>query len=82
MNVLQLLEFQLILSCIFTFLPKIALWGILCFHQKPRECALPRQVADAASLEVFKTKLDGTLGNLISWKVSLPMTGGLELGGL
>lgn len=61
MNVLQLLEFQLILSCIFTFLPKIALWGILCFHQKPRECALPRQVADAASLEVFKTKLDGAL---------------------
>jgi len=30
----------------------------------------------ASFLAVFKAKLDGTLSNLIQWKVSLPMAGG------
>jgi len=29
--------------------------------------------------EVFKATLDGALSNLVWWKVSLPMAGGLEL---
>ena len=40
---------------------------------------LPREAVDAPSLEVFKARLDGTLGNLVWWRVSLPMAGGLEL---
>ncbi|KAK4805314.1 hypothetical protein QYF61_018061 [Mycteria americana] len=40
---------------------------------------LPREVADAPSLEVFKVRLDGALSNLVWWKVSLPTAGGLEL---
>ena len=40
---------------------------------------LPRKVVDALSLEVFKARLDGALSNLVLWKVSLPMAGGLEL---
>ena len=43
---------------------------------------LPREVVDAPSLEVFKARLDGALSNLVYWKVSLPMAGGLELDGL
>ena len=39
----------------------------------------PREVVDATSLEVFKTRLDGALSNLVYWQVSLPMAGGLEL---
>ena len=31
------------------------------------------------SLAVFKARLDGALSNLVSWKVSLPKAGGLEL---
>jgi len=41
---------------------------------------LPREVVDTASLEVFKARLDGALSNLVQWKVSLPMPGGLEPG--
>ena len=40
---------------------------------------LPREVVHAPSLEVFKARLDEALSNLIEWKVSLPMAGGLEL---
>jgi len=40
---------------------------------------LPREVVDAPSVEVFKARLDGALSNLVWWKVSLPMAGGLEL---
>lgn len=40
---------------------------------------LPREAVDAPSLEVFKARLDGALGNLVWWEVSLPMAGGLEL---
>ena len=40
---------------------------------------LPREVVEAPSLEVFKARLDGALGNLVQWRVSLPMVGGLEL---
>ncbi|KAJ7395660.1 hypothetical protein BTVI_153022 [Pitangus sulphuratus] len=39
----------------------------------------PGQIVDVPSLEVFKARLDGTLSNLVQWKVSLPMTRGLEL---
>ena len=37
------------------------------------------EVVDAPSLEVLKARLDGALSNLVYWKVSLPMAGGLEL---
>ena len=40
---------------------------------------LPREVGDAPSLEVLKVMLDGALSNLIQWKMSLPMAGGLQL---
>jgi len=40
---------------------------------------LPREAVDASSLEVFKAKLDGALSNLVWWKMSLLMAGGLEL---
>ena len=43
---------------------------------------LPREAVDAPSLEVFKPRLDGALDNLVWWEVSLPVAGGLELGGL
>ena len=42
---------------------------------------LPREIVDASSLEVFKARLDGASGNLVWWRVSLPMAGGLELDG-
>jgi len=38
---------------------------------------LPREVVDALSLAVFKARLDGALSNLIYWKVSLPVAGGV-----
>lgn len=37
------------------------------------------RVVHAQSLEYSKAKLDGSLSNLIQWKVTLSMTGGLEL---
>ena len=37
---------------------------------------LPREAVGAPSLEVFKARLDGALGNLVWWEVSLPMAGG------
>jgi len=40
---------------------------------------LPREAAAAPSLSVFKARLDGALSNLVWWKVSLPLAGGLEL---
>jgi len=40
---------------------------------------LPREAVDAPSLEVFKVRLDGVLRNLVKWKVSLSVAGGLEL---
>ncbi|PKU39311.1 hypothetical protein llap_10383 [Limosa lapponica baueri] len=44
---------------------------------------LPREAVNAPSLEVFKTRLDGALSNLVWWEVSLPMAGqGLELNDL
>ena len=42
----------------------------------------PREVVNAPSLAVFKARLDGALSNLVWWKVSLPMAGGVELGDL
>lgn len=47
--------------------------------------SLPREavdVLDIPSLEVFKVRLDGTLSNLVLWKVSLPMSGALEINDL
>jgi len=40
---------------------------------------LPREAVAAPSLAVSKARLDGALSNLVCWKVSLPMAGGLEL---
>jgi len=37
---------------------------------------LPREAMAATSLEVFKARLDGSLSNLVLWKVSQPMAGG------
>ena len=37
---------------------------------------LPREAVAAPSLEVFKARLDGALGSLGWWGVSLPMAGG------
>jgi len=39
---------------------------------------LPREVVDVPP-GVFKARLDGALSNLVWWKVSLPMAGGLGL---
>jgi len=38
---------------------------------------LPREVADAPSLETFKARMDGALSNPIQLKMSLLITGGL-----
>jgi len=43
---------------------------------------LPREAVDAPSLEVFKARLDGALSNLVQWKMSLPVAGGLEVNDL
>jgi len=43
---------------------------------------LPKEAVAAPSLEGFKATLDRALSNLVWWKVSLPMAGGLELGDL
>jgi len=40
---------------------------------------LPREAVAAPSLAVLKARLDGALSNLVQWKVSLLMAGGLEL---
>jgi len=37
---------------------------------------LPREAVALPSLEVFKTRLDGALSNLLWWQVSLPTAGG------
>jgi len=39
---------------------------------------LPREAVAATSLTVFKARLDGALSNLVWWKMSLLMAGGLE----
>jgi len=36
---------------------------------------LPREAVGAPSLEVLKARLDGALGSLVCWEVSLPMAG-------
>ena len=38
-----------------------------------------RETVDTPFLEVFKGKLDGALGNLVYYKLSLTMARGLEL---
>lgn len=43
---------------------------------------LPREHMDAPSMKMFKGMLDGALSNLILRVVSLPMSGGIELGDL
>jgi len=43
---------------------------------------LPRGAVAAPSLAGFKARLDGAWSTLGWWKGSLPMAGGLELGGL
>ena len=39
---------------------------------------LPREAVAAPSLEVFRVRLNGASSNLVWWKGSLPMAGGLE----
>jgi len=39
---------------------------------------LPREAVNAAFLGTFQARLDGALGNLIEWKVSLLTAGGLD----
>jgi len=48
-----------------------------CWNRLPRE-----SLADAPSLEAFKTRLDGALGSLIYWVATLPTAGSLEPGDL
>lgn len=36
---------------------------------------LPREVVDAPSVEVFRSRLEGVWSNLVSWKVSLRTAG-------
>jgi len=43
---------------------------------------LPRGTMAAPSLALLKARLDGTLSNLVWWKVSLPVAGGLDLSDL
>jgi len=43
---------------------------------------LPREAVAAPSQAVVKARLDGALSNLVWWKMSLLMTGGLEPGDL
>jgi len=42
----------------------------------------PREAVAAPSLAVFKARLDGALSNLVWWKMSLLVAGGLEPDGL
>jgi len=39
---------------------------------------LPKEAVAAPSLAVFRARLDGALSNLVWWKMSLLMAGGLE----
>jgi len=39
---------------------------------------LPREAVAALSLAVLKARVDGALSNLVWWKMSLLMAGGLE----
>ena len=39
---------------------------------------VPREAVAAPSVAVFKARLDGALSNLVWWKMSLLMAGGLE----
>jgi len=41
---------------------------------------LPREAVDDPSLAVFKARLDGALGSLVYWKVSLPVAGEIGTG--
>jgi len=44
-----------------------------------RPSALPRQVADAPSLEAFKARLDMAPGSLVWWLTTLPVAEGMKL---
>jgi len=37
---------------------------------------LPKEAVDAPSLEAFKARLDGALGSLVCWLVTLHIAGG------
>jgi len=43
---------------------------------------LPREAVDGPSPAAFRARSDGALSNVVRWKVSLSMAGGLELGDL
>ena len=40
---------------------------------------MPKEVADAPSLEAFKARLDVALGSLVWWLATLHIAGGLKL---
>lgn len=40
---------------------------------------LPREVVCAIRCKYFQGRLDGSLSNVVSWKMSLPVAGDLEL---
>ena len=40
---------------------------------------LPSEAVDVLSLEMFRVRLDGALGSMIWWKLSLALARGLEL---
>lgn len=42
------------------------------------ENRLPRKVVDAQSLDLLKFKLDEVLGNLVHWKMFLPIAGEMD----
>ena len=44
-----------------------------------RKGALPKEAADAPSLQAFKARLDVALGSLVWWLATLHIAGGLKL---
>lgn len=51
--------------------------NLFCESDKTLE-QVPREFVDAPSLELFKDRLDGTLSNMVWWKMSLPMAVGFK----
>jgi len=56
--------------------------AIPCYEGSEAQEQVAQRSCGCPSLAVFKARLDGALSNLVWWKVSLPVAGGLELGDL
>lgn len=75
-------------SYIFPLKQKVMLKYIQCLpinlisYLENRETWCSEKLWFAPSLELFRASMDRPLSNLVSWKVSLPMAVGLELGDL